>query len=349
MHEFIGSVHVHSTYSDGTGKVEEIAGYAAEVGLDFILLTDHNTMRARKEGKENWYGKTALLVGVEINDKQNLNHYLAFGIDEPPTTRIPAKDYVKAVKEAGGIGFLAHPHEKRTSFKEHPAYPWTEWTTDDFTGIEIWNHMSEWAEGLTEQNKFNYFIHPLRSVKSPPRKTIKEWDKMNMSRKVVGIGGVDAHAHKINLLGFYEVEVFAYKILFKSVRTHILSEKNIFEKNKGKNIEEVKNILFESLAEGKCFISNYYLGDAKGFRFYGQDGNGTFNMGDSVKFDPKMKLFVNLPSEKKLISLVRNGKKIKKIEQKTAEFIIEDPGIYRVEVQSNKLPWIYSNHIRIEE
>ena len=89
MYEFVGAVHVHSIYSDGTGKVEDIAEFAAETGLDFVLLTDHNTMRARNEGKEKWYGKTALLVGVEINDKRNLNHYLAFGIDEPPTTRIP--------------------------------------------------------------------------------------------------------------------------------------------------------------------------------------------------------------------------------------------------------------------
>jgi hypothetical protein len=349
MYEFVGAVHVHSIYSDGTGKVEDIAEFAAETGLDFVLLTDHNTMRARNEGKEKWYGKTALLVGVEINDKRNLNHYLAFGIDEPPTTRIPAKEYVKVVKEAGGIGFLAHPHEKRTSFKEHPAYPWTEWDASDSTGMEIWNHMSQWAEGLTEQNKFNYFIHPLRSVKSPPKKTIKEWDKLNMSRKVVGIGGVDAHAHKVNLLGFYEVEVFAYKVLFKSVRTHILSEKNIFERNKGKNIEEVKKILFNSMREGKCFVSNYYLGDAKGFMFYGQDRNKTFNMGDSVKFNPRMKLHVYLPSEKKEIRFVKNGKKIKKIEEKKAELKIEEPGIYRVEVFHNKLPWIYSNHIRIEE
>jgi len=170
-----------------------------------------------------------------------------------------------------------------------------------------------------------------------------------MSRKVVGIGGVDAHAHKVNLLGFYEVEVFAYKILFKSVRTHILSEKNIFEKNKGRNIQEVKNILYKSLGEGKCFISNYYLGEAKGFEFYGQNQGGTINMGDSVKIDDNLKLFVNLPSEKKEIRIIRNGKKFKKIEEKKAEFKIEEPGIYRVEVYHNKLPWIYSNHIRIEE
>ena len=72
-------------------------------------------------------------------------------------------------------------------------------------------------------------------------------------------------------------------------------------------------------------------------------------MGDSVKFNDNMNLFVSLPSEKKEIRVIRNGKKIKNIEQKKIEFKIKEPGIYRVEVYHNKLPWIYSNHIRIEE
>ena len=72
-------------------------------------------------------------------------------------------------------------------------------------------------------------------------------------------------------------------------------------------------------------------------------------MGDSVKFNPKIKLFVYLPSDKKEIRFIKNGKKIKKIMEKKAELNVEEPGIYRVEVYHNKLPWIYSNHIRIEE
>ena len=78
---------MHSTFSDGTGEVPDIAKYADEVGLDFIMLTDHNTLRALDEGYEKWYGNTLLLVGVELNDKENKNHYLAFGIQEAFTTR----------------------------------------------------------------------------------------------------------------------------------------------------------------------------------------------------------------------------------------------------------------------
>ena len=55
---------------------------ADESGLDFLILTDHNTLRALKEGYEGWYNNTLLLVGCEINDKENKNHYLAFDIED---------------------------------------------------------------------------------------------------------------------------------------------------------------------------------------------------------------------------------------------------------------------------
>ena len=114
MIELTGAIHMHSVFSDGSGEVEDIDRYAGEAGLDYILLTDHNTLRALKEGYEGWYDNTLLLIGCEINDKLNENHYLAFGINETFSTRLAAKDYVKRVKDAGGIGFLAHPHEKTT-------------------------------------------------------------------------------------------------------------------------------------------------------------------------------------------------------------------------------------------
>lgn len=104
MFEYVGAIHVHSVFSDGSGEVKDIAIYANEAGLDFILLSDHNTLRALHEGYEGWYGNTILLVGCEINDKENKNHLLAFGINETISTRLPAKEYCKIVKDSGGLG-----------------------------------------------------------------------------------------------------------------------------------------------------------------------------------------------------------------------------------------------------
>ncbi len=346
MFEYVGALHMHSTFSDGSGEVKDIAKVAGEIGLDFIILTDHNTLRALEEGFEGWYDDTLLLVGCEINDKENKNHYLAFGINETYSTRMSAKNYVRKVKEAGGIGFLAHPHEKRTHMKEHPPYPWIEWDTEDFTGIEIWNHMSEWMENLTEQNKYQSFIHPLKTIEAPPAETLKLWDHLNLGRKVVGIGGIDAHAHKYNLLGFLEVEIFPYKVLFKSIRTHILLNEKI-EKGKGNNyLKKAKELIYNALKEGRCFVANDYHGNSNGFEFIAESGSNIYQMGDEIKRNNHIKLKVFSP-QKGEIRLIRSGKKIETVENDKAEFNITRKGTYRVEVFLNDKAWIFSNHIKV--
>ncbi|MFB3056798.1 MAG: PHP domain-containing protein [Ignavibacteriaceae bacterium] len=347
MFEYIGAIHMHSVFSDGSGEVPQIAKFADEVGLDYIILTDHNTLRALDEGYENWYGNTLCLVGSEINDKENKNHYLAFGIIKTYSTRISAKDYVRKIKEDGGIGFLAHPHEKREHMKEHPPYPWIEWDTEDFNGIEIWNHMSEWMENLTEDNKYQAFLHPLRTITAPQKETLKLWDKLNLKRKVVGIGGVDAHAHKYNLLGFLDVEIFPYKVLFKSIRTHLLLEDELIRDNSEESIRNTKKTIYDALADGKCFFANDYHADSKGFRFFAEADDKIYQMGDYINRTDKIKLRVLLPVKEAEIKLIRNGEEIADTFNNSADFIIERNGVYRVEVYIHNKAWVYSNHIRI--
>ena len=347
MFEYIGAMHMHSVYSDGSGQVPEIAKAASEVGLDYILLTDHNTLRALKEGYEGWYGNTLLLVGCEINDRQNKNHYLAFGINQAFSTRLSAAEYVHKVKEAGGIGFIAHPHEKRNHMKEHPPYPWIDWDVDGFTGIEIWNHMSEWMENLTEKNKYQSFLHPLKTIFAPQKKTLKLWDELNLKRKVVGVGGVDAHAHKYNLLGFLEVEIFPYKVLFKSIRTHILTQEEIKKGRSDDAVEKAKKIIYSALEKGSSFIANDYHGDSKGFKFFAEADKKIYNMGDKVPQTSKVKLKIFVPSSNAEIKLIRNGRVIESWEDQEVSFNVNSKGVYRVEVYLNGKAWIFSNHIRI--
>ncbi|MCX6149436.1 MAG: PHP domain-containing protein [Ignavibacteriales bacterium] len=348
MFEYVGAIHVHSTYSDGSGEIKDIGFTASEAGLDYTIITDHNTLRGLKEGYEGWYGKTLVLIGCELNDKENKNHYLALGIEDTISTRNPAAEIVAKVKQNGGIGFIAHPHEKRSSMKEHPPYPWIDWHVTGFNGLEIWNHMSEWMERLTEENKYQSFVHPLRTIEAPPKETLELWDKLNLERKVVGIGGVDAHAHKVNLLGFFEVEVFPYKVLFKSIRTHILTNEKIEVGYNPAAVAKAKKIIYSSLETGRCFVSNYYTADASGFRFFAEDGHKIYQMGDNLNYSPKLKLRVLLPNLSGNIRLIRNGKQYDSVESFEAEFRIGEAGSYRVEVFLDNRAWIFSNHIRID-
>jgi hypothetical protein len=358
MFEYSGAIHIHSTYSDGTGKIEDIVQAAADSGLDFIIMTDHNTLKPKEDGYEKWTNDVMVMIGYEVNDMDNKNHYIVLGLDEVVGSfevlengelgcKLSAKEYTQLIKEKGGIGFIAHPDEERHVMHGHKAYPWTHWDTDDFTGIEIWNHMSEWIEGMNDDNKLQRFLHPLKSISSPPKKTLSRWDILSQKRHITAIGSVDAHAFKQNLLGFFEVEIFAYKVLFKSIRTHVLIESDITKNDKNKFAQYKKEIL-NSLKNGKCFISNYHYGDAKGFRFFAEKNNEVYNMGDTVLLNDKKKVILKTYTPKEsVIKLIYNGNKIKEINGMRAIWDIDKSGVYRVECWVNDKGWIFSNHIRV--
>jgi hypothetical protein len=345
IHEYVGVIHIHSTYSDGSRSIPDIASIAAEVDLDYLLITDHNTLQAKRDGLEGWYGGVLVGIGYEINDENDLNHYLAFGLDKEVENFHNPSEYVRQVQDSGGFGFIAHPDERRSAIEKYPPYPWTLWESDYFNGIEIWNQMSEWMEGLTNLNKYWRVFNPRKAIVSPKEETLKKWDEVNKYRKVVGIGGIDAHGHIYKLWGLFRITIFRYKVLFKSIRTHVLTDKPLME---SKDYKYDLNMLYDNLLNCRSFISNYYCGDARGFRFFAQNRKKTAHIGDKIEFDKHTHLHVNLPHTS-ITHLIRNGEKIVSQKGKDLVFEIDNPGIYRVEVYYLNRPWIFSNHIRITD
>lgn len=343
--EATGCIHIHSIYSDGTGTIPGIAATAEEAGLDFIMMTDHNNLRALKNGEEGWYGRVMAIIGYEINDIDDSNHYLAFGLEEEVNKNLPAPEYVRRVKKNGGFGIIAHPDEKRHALPEHPSYPWTAWDSQDYQGIEIWNQMSEWMEGLTPWNKLWRFLNPRKSIIAPVSQTLNRWDEVNKKRKVMGIGGVDAHAHRYKMLGgLIQVTVFRYKVQFKTVRTHLLLSEPL---EPGMAPEKAKKLVFDALLNCRIFVSNYFNGDARGFRFEAENGNGSVGVGNSLELGPETRILVALPLPG-LIRLILNGRTVQEKYGESETFSVQKPGLYRVEVYRKNRAWIFSNHIRIE-
>ncbi|MCD5401032.1 PHP domain-containing protein, partial [candidate division NPL-UPA2 bacterium] len=138
--DYKGVIHVHSRYSDGSGNLKKIVGAANRAGLDYLIITDHNTLRHKEEGAEGWHKGILVLVGQEISPRTS--HYLALGIEKPinPKGR-DVQGYIDEVKEQGGLGFIAHPDSQGKRSLPLKKRPWTAWEAKNFTGIELWSYM----------------------------------------------------------------------------------------------------------------------------------------------------------------------------------------------------------------
>jgi hypothetical protein len=338
-HEYVGVAHIHSVDSDGSQTVPEIISIGRELGLDFLLFSDHMTLNSLHLGLEGWHGKTFVLVGYEMHDQSNINHYLAFDVDQVLPGELTAKEYVEGVKKMGGLGIIAHPDETR-DLPNFPPYPWTAWDAKGFDGIEIWNQMSEWMEGLNRINQFKMFISPRRILTSPTPKTLRIWDQLNAKGKVCGISGVDVHAYPYRL-GPFTFVIFPYKVQFKSLRMHLLLIEALSSDNR-----TAKSQIIQAIRDCRVFISNYRRGDARGFLFYAQSKNRIVGMGESISTSEKVSFSVRTPAECK-IRILRDGNLVKEVKARQLSYETQEPGNYRVEAYKGKRGWIFSNHIRV--
>jgi hypothetical protein len=344
-HEYVGNIHIHSIHSDGEGTVQEIARSATEVGLDFICLNDHAYMSdAFHLNEEGFYGKVLLLVGLELGVR--FNHYLAYNVKQKTTQRIlRAQEIIDSASSQGGFGFLAHPFEKGMHFVEKSlAYTWNDLSVTGYTGVCIWNFTSRWKERVrTLFHGFFFLAFKTQMLKGPSRETLAFWDRQCQDRRVVGVGGSDAHGSAFKW-GPLKLRPFSYDYLLNSICIHV------FLKNKLSRIpEEAKQDIYEAMQNGRLFIAHENLGSAKGFRFdFTADDGADLYMGEEALFRPGQ--FVVESPEEGEIRLIKNGVLSDERRGKEAIFAVTEKGVYRVEVYKRLFPfgwraWIFSNPI----
>ena len=104
--------HVHSEAShDGSEPVELLLEQAADIGLDAIVVTDHDvlheSLRAAELAPE--YGLVGI-PGVEVSTAHG--HLLAVGVEEMPPHRAPIGETVAWVRDRGGVAIVPHPFQR---------------------------------------------------------------------------------------------------------------------------------------------------------------------------------------------------------------------------------------------
>jgi predicted metal-dependent phosphoesterase TrpH len=106
LHWLAGDLHAHTVHSDGGLTVPELAALGVEQGLDFLAVTDHNTVSHHAE-LAGVRSDIELIPGQELTTADG--HANAFGDIGWIDFRRPASSWVDEVAGRGGVLSINHP------------------------------------------------------------------------------------------------------------------------------------------------------------------------------------------------------------------------------------------------
>jgi PHP domain len=358
MQDISVNLHMHTFYSDGHATHADIAQAALRAGIDVVIVTDHNVY---VEGPEGYYSdgnrRVLMLVGEEIHDQRRLpqkSHLLVFGAGrELATLAWSLNQLLAGVRQAGGLSFIAHPLDPEAPAVGEEDISWVDWQEQDFTGIELWNGLSEFKSLLKSKlHAIYYAYNPSRIAHGPFPQVLQRWDELLASgRRVVAIGGSDAHALPARL-GPLQRVIFPYEFHFKAINTHLLIEKPL-----SGDLEIDRGLIYDAFRRGRAFIGYDLPALTRGFHFQASGFEQIAQMGETISASRGVTFQIRLPlptvAAPVECRLVRHGQAIQTWSgQEHCAFTTSQPGAYRVEVyldyQGRRRGWIFSNPIHVK-
>src|SRR6185295_2624926 len=299
MHEIVVNLHMHTRYSDGSGTHKDIAQAAMQAGLDAVIVTDHNVLVQGLEGyyrsarpptdsvtpSRHSFGRTSrvlLLVGQEVHDQDRdpqKNHLLIFNANRDVSTLADdPQTLINGVAEAGGLSFIAHPRDPEAPAFNETDISWEAWDVQGYTGIELWNALSELKTVVpTKLHGAFYAFFPQFIGHSPILEVLQRWDDLLAEgRRVVAIGGSDAHAMHMSMGPLHRV-IFPYQFHFRTVNTHAFIPQPLTG-----DVPSDKKMIYDALAAGRCFVGYDLPASTRGFRFTARGREQTVIMGDEI-------------------------------------------------------------------
>jgi hypothetical protein len=173
----------------------------------------------------------------------------------------------------------------------------------------------------------------------PPRENLIEWDRMCRSRRVVALGGLDAHQIGVRVRGRVPLRLMGYARSFRQLRTHVLCS----EPPDG-SLGHDRALVYDALREGRCYIAVDALAPARGFSFW---ADGGVPMGAEATFAGQS-LHATTPRPAAL-RLLRDGAMVAAAHGASLDHEARAPGVYRVEARlphrGRELTWVVSNPV----
>ena len=330
-----GAFHVHSTRSDGSQSIDDIAAAARAAGLRFLVFTDHGNGTAPPQPAAYHHG-VLTIEGVEISTRNG--HYAAVGMAQSPFPIAgDARDVVDDVARLGGFGVVAHGDSPRSELR------WTDWTAP-VDGVEWLSLDTAWRRtpvpGLVRAFT-TYWFRPsetLGTLLSPSSELVDRFDTITRTRHLVSLASTDAHGPLVP----------SYRACFSTITTRVELDAPL----SGDPLRDEAAIV-EALRTGRHFTVLDALATPSEFEFAASiEGSelraaqgGRLPAGRNVMFEGRA-----TGAEDSEIVLRRNGEVVRRARADAMVYQADDrPGTYRLEayVPHSPAPWITSNPIYV--
>jgi len=356
-----GIIHVHSLFShDGGGSIQKIAEAGQEAGVDFVIVTDHDNSRARREGYEKRYGNVDVFVEMEASVQAG--HLLVFYSHTPArefadeaVVQMAWQHFLGQDSTEGVFVALAHPSNIKNPWTRLDRYP---------EGIEVVNFDSQWQRQFSEStldfaltlliSPFNPYLTALRLFRPYPKDFVV-WDNMNaLSRDHFAIVSQDSH-EKLRVNPQWSLPWPSYRDTFKLASNVIFPSVPLPE-----DFEARKKVLYHALKEGRNALLFHAIAPFPGNDWRLVCGEKTYRSGDEVSGDGcefQIETPATLPYPR-IVRLWKDGEPLQ--EDKgvgtVVKMPVKGPGIYRVQVSvtphtatgvflSEETPYLYYNPI----
>jgi hypothetical protein len=110
-----------------------------------------------------------------------------------------------------------------------------------------------------------------------------------------------------------------------------------------RDLEADRARVYGALREGRCYIANDQVADARGFQFWA-DGPRAIPMGGEDNSEARWTLHARLPHAARIL-IRRDGLVHAEADADGITSVASGSGVYRVEATMRGRPWIYSNPI----
>ena len=117
----LADLHMHTDHShDCSVPVADLLDYAEGQGLGAIAITDHNVFSGAEEAVRLARGRKLVVIpGEEI--KTEKGEVIGLFLEEKIERGLPMAETIAAIREQGGIVYLAHPFDRLHTIPDAPT------------------------------------------------------------------------------------------------------------------------------------------------------------------------------------------------------------------------------------